>query len=85
VCPADRWVLNTTAEYSNVVTHMGIEKKVLSKSCEKPVPAFLQMESFAPCFRDLPPGVVSVGMLWEVRLAASRRNRVQTNAEGTDF
>jgi hypothetical protein len=23
VCPADRWILNTTAEYSNVVTNMG--------------------------------------------------------------
>ncbi len=44
------------------------------------MPAFLHLESFAPCFRDPPRGAVSVGTLQEVHLAASRGNRVQTNA-----
>jgi hypothetical protein len=29
VCPADRRILNTTAEYSNVVTNMGMRKSCL--------------------------------------------------------
>jgi hypothetical protein len=58
-----------------------IEKKVLIKKREKPVPAFPQLESFAPCFRDSPPGAVCVETLREVRLAASRGNRVQTNEQ----
>jgi hypothetical protein len=33
VSPADRRILNTTAEYSNVVTHMGIQVINYSKNC----------------------------------------------------
>jgi hypothetical protein len=66
-----------------LVVYIYIEKKVLFKNREKPVPAFLHLITFAPCFRDPPPGAVSVETLWEVRLAASRGNRVQTNASGT--
>jgi hypothetical protein len=62
-----------------------IEKKVLRKNCEKPVPAFVQSKSFAPCFRDSPPGAVCVEKLREVRLAASRGNRVQMKLTSTGF
>ncbi len=68
-----------------LVVYICIEKKVLTKNCEKPVPAFIQSESFAPCFRDLPPGAVCVEKLREVRLAASRGNRVQMKFTGTGF
>jgi hypothetical protein len=68
-----------------LVVYIYREKKVLLKNRQKPVPAFLHLESFAPCFRDPPPGAVSVEMLREVRLAASHGNRVQTNAAGTGF
>jgi hypothetical protein len=49
------------------------------------VPAFVQSESFAPCFGDSPPGAVSVEKLREVRLAASRGNRVQMKLTSTGF
>jgi hypothetical protein len=58
-----------------------IEKKVLTKNRGNPVPALPQLESFAPCFRDSPPGAVCVETLREVRLAASRGNRVQTKEQ----
>jgi hypothetical protein len=51
-----------TGEWTiELLVYIYIEKKVLSKSHEKPVHPFLQLESSAPCFRDPPPGAV----LWE--------------------
>jgi hypothetical protein len=39
VCPADRRILNTTAKYSNVVTHMGSGNSALQQRQEQPKPA----------------------------------------------
>jgi hypothetical protein len=75
----------TSGQHIELVVYIYIEKEVLFKNRKQPVPAFLHLESFAPCFRDLPSGAVSVGTLRELRLAASRGNRVQTNAQGTGF
>jgi hypothetical protein len=50
-------------------------------SRKKPVPILSLRESFAPCFRDLPPGAVRIEILQELRLVASCGNRVQTNSQ----
>ncbi len=77
--------IEVAGQHHRVSSIIYIEKQVLFKSREKSVTAFPHLESFAPCFRDPPPGAVSVGMLREVHLAASRRNRVKTNAQGMGF